>query len=189
MKRATKRNMKRTCGILLAAWLVLAQSSCTRSNLDALDRARSPDGGSSGPDGAGLVTTCPSPALLAGNTTQTVQVGTTSRNYLLHVPQKYDGTRPAPLILDFHAQAATGASELAGSPYPAQTDPEGVVMAFPSGLRGPAGTAWNVGPCCVADVDDVAFARSLVAQVKAMACIDAKRVYAVGVATGGGMAN
>ena len=38
-------------------------------------------------------------------------------------------------------------------------DPEGVIMAFPDGLKGPAGTGWNVGPCCVAGVDDVAFAR------------------------------
>ena len=42
------------------------------------------------------------------------------------------------------------------SPYPAQTDAEGVIMAFPSGKPGPSGGAWNVGPCCVAGVDDVA---------------------------------
>ena len=63
------------------------------------------------------------------------------------------------------------------------------MMAFPDGLQGPAGTGWNVGPCCVADVDDVAFARALVAQIEAIACIDPDRVYAVGVLTGGGMAH
>jgi polyhydroxybutyrate depolymerase len=41
----------------------------------------------------------------------------------------------------------------------------------------------------VADVDDVAFARALVAHVQELACIDASRVYAVGVLTGGGMAH
>jgi polyhydroxybutyrate depolymerase len=40
----------------------------------------------------------------------------------------------------------------------------------------------------VANVDDVAFAKALVAQVRTSACIDPKRVYAVGLATGGGMA-
>ena len=62
-------------------------------------------------------------------------------------------------------------------------------MAFPDGLPGPAGTGWNVGPCCVAGVDDVAFARALVAQIQTIACIDPARVYAVGVLTGGGMAH
>jgi len=81
-----------------------------------------------------------------------------------------------------------GTTEAAGSPYPAMTDPAGVVMAFPDGLKGPAGTAWNVGPCCVADVDDVGFARAILADVGQAACIDTNRVYAVGVLTGGGMA-
>jgi len=78
-------------------------------------------------------------------------------------------------------------NELGDSPYPAVTDAEGVVMAFPDGAKGPLGTAWNFGPCCVADVDDVAFVRALVAQIQATACIDSRRIYAVGVLTGGGM--
>jgi polyhydroxybutyrate depolymerase len=78
-------------------------------------------------------------------------------------------------------------NELQNSPYPAVTDAEGVVIAFPDGLKGPLGTAWNFGPCCVADVDDVGFVRALVAQIQAAACIDSRRIYAVGVLTGGGM--
>src|SRR5206468_1043995 len=70
-----------------------------------------------------------------------------------------------------------------------QTDPEGVVTAYPNGLSGPSGGAWNVGPCCVANVDDVAFARALVAQVETKACIDTKRVYGVGFSMGGGMSH
>jgi polyhydroxybutyrate depolymerase len=146
------------------------------------------DGSDSGGSSDSAPTVCPSPGLQAGDTDRTVQVGSTSRSYVLHIPPKYDNSKPAPLILDLHAQNGTGAGERAGSPYPAQTDPEGVVMAFPTGLKGPAGNAWNVGPCCVAKVDDVAFARALVVQVETIACIDPTRVYAVGLATGGGMA-
>jgi polyhydroxybutyrate depolymerase len=36
-------------------------------------------------------------------------------------------------------------------------------------------------------VDDIGFIRALVAQVQDSACIDARRIYAVGVLTGGGM--
>jgi polyhydroxybutyrate depolymerase len=174
-------SMRRRCFALL--WLTVA--GCTRGNLDAIARAPATDGGA---DGSNANASCPSPALQAGDTDETVQVGSTSRSYVLHIPANYDGSKPAPLILDFHAQNGSGPSELSLSPYPAQTDSEGVVMAFPSGLKGPGGTAWNVGPCCVANVDDVAFARALVAQVETAACIAPKRVYAVGLATGGGMA-
>jgi len=119
-----------------------------------------------------------------------VQVSAVSRSYLLHVPAAYDGSKPVPLILDFHGQNVTGAQQRNVSNFPDETDPEGVVMAFPTGSDGPLGNAWNLGPCCVTgDVDDVAFARALVAEVRATACIDPKRIYATGFATGGGMAN
>jgi polyhydroxybutyrate depolymerase len=118
-----------------------------------------------------------------------VQVAGGSRSYLLHVPSGYDGSKPVPLVVDFHPLGGSALGERMGSPYPAQTDPEGVIMAFPTGIAGPSGPGWNVGPCCVANVDDVAFARALVADVAATACIDPKRVYAVGFLMGGGMAN
>jgi polyhydroxybutyrate depolymerase len=132
---------------------------------------------------------CPSPPLKSGDTTQMVTVGASSRSYVLHVPAAYDGSKRVPLIVDFHPLGGSGPSERTSSPYPAQTDAEGVIMAFPSGQSGPSGGAWNVGPCCVANVDDVAFAKALVAQVQKTACVDAKRVYAVGFSMGGGMSH
>jgi len=198
--------------IAFFGWLgpMVVTLGCSRSNLDAITRmpgtggssndgggtstggssndgGGTSTGGSSGSGGSATVT-CPSPVLAAGDTTQTVDVGATSRSYVLHVPANYDGTKPVPLVLDFHAITGTGARERANSPYPAQTDPDGVIMAFPNGLSGPLGTAWNVGPCCVANVDDVAFAKALVKQVQGLACIDQRRVYAVGTSMGGGMA-
>ena len=152
--------------IVLGAFALLA--GCHAAGLDAI--------------------TCPAAALPPGDTNQTVQVGTDSRTYVLHVPTAYTGATPVPLVLDFHALSGSGARERSASPYPAVTDPGGVVMAFPNGATGPAGTAWNVGPCCVTGVDDVAFARAVVTQVQSMACIDARQVYAVGVSMGGGMA-
>jgi polyhydroxybutyrate depolymerase len=116
-------------------------------------------------------------------------VGSASRSYVLHVPSAYDGSKAVPLIVDFHPLGGSGPSERTGSPYPAQTDPEGVIMAFPSGLSGPSGGAWNVGPCCVKNADDVAFAKALVSEVEKTACIDPKRVYAVGFSMGGGMSH
>jgi polyhydroxybutyrate depolymerase len=176
----------------LLACLVGAGVGCTRADLYPVTRAPGMDGaagdGVAPSDGVTPVT-CPTPALQAGDTVHTVQVGTQSRTYVLHVAPAYDGTRAVPLVVDFHGIGSSGSDERMTSPYPAVLDPEGVVMAFPDGLRGPAGTGWNVGPCCVADVDDVAFARAVVAQIETIACIDSARVYAVGVLTGGGMAH
>ena len=169
---------------LVSLGLSLAQVSCSRATLDAVTGPTTTDAANDGLPSAG----CASSALAAGDTTRTVQVGTVSRSYVLHLPAAYDGKKAAPLVLDFHGIGGTGTTELGSSPYPSLLDPAGVVMAFPDGMKGPAGSAWNVGPCCVAGVDDVAFARAVVADVGQAACIDTSRVYAVGVLTGGGMA-
>lgn len=132
---------------------------------------------------------CPATVLAAGNSDKTIQVGGDSRSYVLHVPAAYDGKKAVPLIIDFHGLGGSGQNERTGSPYPAQVDAEGVVMAFPSGKSGPSGPAWNVGPCCVKNTDDVAFAKALVSEIEKVACIDPKRVYAVGFSMGGGMSH
>jgi polyhydroxybutyrate depolymerase len=174
------------------AWLLgmlgvaIGASGCWRANVYAITGEAAMDG-SRGDDGAKPVI-CPSPALTPGDTSQTIRVGSLNRSYVLHIPPTYDGNNPVPLVVDFHLVGDSGSTELSSSPYPAKTDLEGVVMAFPDGMKGPAGTGWNIGPCCVANVDDVAFAKALVAQVQTTACIDPARVYAVGIGTGGGMA-
>jgi polyhydroxybutyrate depolymerase len=124
-----------------------------------------------------------------GDTSITVAVGSLERSYVLHIPPTFDAGRPAPLIIDFHGAGGSGWDQLQASPYPPVTDPEGVIMAFPDGVSGPIGPAWNVGPCCVPGVDDLAFVDALLADVKARVCVDVNRVYAVGVLTGGGMAH
>lgn len=149
-------------------------------------------GGSAGNSGAGGTTStggastvsCPSTVLAPGNPTRTIQVGGTSRVYVLHVPSSYTGKLAVPLIVDFHPHGSTGPSWQTGSPYPAVVDAEGVIMAFPSAI-----TDWNVGPCCSDGVDDVGFAKAIVNEVKGIACIDPKRVYAAGFSMGGGMTN
>ena len=130
---------------------------------------------------------CPLSVLPPGDTIQTLEVDGLDRSYILHVPDAYTGDEPVPLILDFHGLSCSASKELSVSSYPDQVDDEGVIMAFPEGESGSMGAGWNVGPCCVDDVDDVAFVRAIVAHVESLACIDKKRVYAVGVSLGGGM--
>jgi polyhydroxybutyrate depolymerase len=163
-----------------------AVAACSRANLDAITGPT----GDGGVDGGPPPITCPAPALQPGDSTATIQVGTVTRSYLLHVPAAYDGSKPVPLLVDFHVLNGSGMQQRGASPFPDVTDPDGAVMAFPTGLAGPSGgSAWDVGPCCVANVDDVAFAKALVADVARTACIDPKRVYATGFSMGGGMAH
>jgi polyhydroxybutyrate depolymerase len=93
------------------------------------------------------------------------------------------------LVIDFHPIGGSDTSWRSGSPYPAVIDKEGVISAFPNGEPSPnMGNAWDVEGCCTT-ADDVAFARAVVADIEKVACIDTKRVYAVGFSMGGGMSN
>lgn len=152
--------------------------------------AGSANGGASGQAGeGGTPPSCARGELVPGDTSQSVMVDGMSRSFLLHVPDAYAGAMPAALIVDFHGQGSTAQEERDRSPYPARVDTEGVLMAFPVGLKGSLGLSWNVGPCCLADVDDVAFARAVVTRIEQLGCVDPKRVYAIGTLTGGGMAH
>lgn len=129
---------------------------------------------------------CSTPTLDVGENERSVQVGDVTRRYMVYVPESFTGSKAAPLVLDFHTLLGTPAGEADNSGYRELAEAEGFIVAYPEGVDG----AWNIGPCCTSsrDVDDVAFARALVDEVKQEACIDTKRVYAVGVAMGGGMA-
>ncbi len=128
---------------------------------------------------------CPATVLAPGTTNAMVQIGGVTRNYILHVPPGYTGKTPVPLVTDWHGILFNASYEQTFSSYQAKSDKEGFIVAWPNGID----NAWNIGDCCTTSrsVDDVGFARGLVAQIAQTACIDLKRVYAVGWSMGGGM--
>jgi polyhydroxybutyrate depolymerase len=116
-----------------------------------------------------------------------VQVGGTPRTFILHVPQSYTGKTPVPFVIDWHGLGSTGAGQARVSGYKALSDEEGFIIAWPNGID----QGWNLGPCCTISrsVDDLAFARAIVDDVREHACVDDRRVYAAGYSMGGGMSH
>jgi polyhydroxybutyrate depolymerase len=130
---------------------------------------------------------CPASSLPPGDTSRTLQVNGTARSYKLHIPKSYTGKGAVPFVIDWHSLMGNAAGQERLSGYRALSDQEGFIVAWPTGID----QAWNVGPCCTKSraVDDVAFAKAIVADVKARACVDAKRVYSTGYSMGGGMSH
>jgi poly(3-hydroxybutyrate) depolymerase len=110
-----------------------------------------------------------------------------TRSYILHVPPGYTGEAPAPLVIDFHPLLSSGSFQRGNSGYGTLADQEGFIVAWPDGID----NAWNVGPCCTRSraIDDVAFARAMVAEIGSLGCVDPKRVYAAGFSMGGGLSH
>lgn len=104
------------------------------------------------------------------------------RLYIVHVPETYTGEKPVALVVDYHPLGGAAYAWINQSPYKSVTDQEGVITIYPHGNE----QVWNVGSCCT-NTDDEAFTRAFIDEVKKIAYIDSKRIYATGFSMGGGM--
>ncbi len=131
-------------------------------------------------------TPCLATTLQPGDNDRAVVIGELTRRFVVRLPEDVDEKSPVPLLLDFHTLGGSPAEQAESSGFAELADREGFIVAWPSGVD----NAWNIGPCCTSDrsVDDVAFVRVVVDRIQAEACVDRRRVYAAGVANGGGMA-
>ncbi len=150
--------------------------------------AGSSSGGASGASGAGGTTTAPGCSVkpLAAGSTQTIQIqhDGMQRSYILHVPKGYDGSKPVPLVLNFHGHGSNAVQQEYFSLMDGTSDADGFIVAYPEGING----SWNAGVCCQftgPTTDDVGFARAVVTDIESRTCIDDKRVYSTGMSNGG----
>ncbi|MBA3872547.1 MAG: alpha/beta fold hydrolase [Anaerolineae bacterium] len=122
----------------------------------------------------------------AGSYTVRQQVADLTRQYIVHVPQKYfDDKKSVPLVLMLHGASGTGQGMEAFTGFDKLSDKEGFIVAYPDAIN----TAWNDGRGDDASViDDVGYLEHIIDSVAAKADIDRKRVYAAGYSRGGMMA-
>ncbi|MCJ1458193.1 hypothetical protein MMC28_008564 [Mycoblastus sanguinarius] len=109
-----------------------------------------------------------------------------SRRFLLHLPSTYSPNEPHPLILAFHGKGQDGAqfedqTQLTNSSF----NTLGAVVAFPEGIK----NQWLGDPTSPPqnEVDDIAFATDLLADITENHCISLDRVFIVGFSNGGGL--
>ncbi len=111
------------------------------------------------------------------------------RSYVLHVPPQVrddpDSAQGRPVMVVLHALLTGPADAATSTGFDALADRDGVYVAYPVGVR----RSFNAGLCCgvaaALEVDDVAFLRDLVADLRARGV---GRVSVVGFSNGGMMA-
>lgn len=96
---------------------------------------------------------------------------------------------PAPLVVDWHCYGCVAAHQADASGFRELAETEGFLVAYPEGVS----NSFNAGGCCGSardlGVDDVAFARALVAEVGSRWTVDPARIYASGLSNGGAMSH
>ncbi|MCA1826515.1 MAG: PHB depolymerase family esterase [Myxococcales bacterium] len=109
------------------------------------------------------------------------------REYLLHVPPRYDRSKPTPLVISMHGAGLWPAAQMEISRWNEVADRHGFIVVYPAGTKGSGPRVWHVdrGPGLMRDVK---FIGALIDELAARYNIDPKRIYADGLSNGGGMA-
>lgn len=127
--------------------------------------------------------------LKPGDHTRSINLDKRTRNYIVHVPAAYDGTKPVPVVLVFHGGGSNAAQMVEFCGMNDMADKEGFIAVYPSGTgRLEKLLTFNGGNCCgyamENKVDDVAFVRALLDDLGKAAKVDPKRVFATGMSNG-----
>lgn len=108
------------------------------------------------------------------------------RTYLVHVPTRYDLTKPTPLVMSFHGAGLWGVAQRDMSRWDEVADDEGFIVVYPSAAAGHGVPAWHVEAGDLNGRDNV-FIAELIDTLRARYNIDTTRIYANGLSHGGGM--
>ncbi|MBX9668730.1 MAG: dienelactone hydrolase family protein [Candidatus Obscuribacterales bacterium] len=116
------------------------------------------------------------------------------RDYMLHLPPSYDGSKPMPLVVVLHGFGQDGAKISNLSKMSETADREGFIVAYPNATKW-FGTqrlqAWDIDNGVAppgTESNDVGFIKDLVSTLRSNLKIDDSRVFAAGYSNGGMLA-
>ena len=110
------------------------------------------------------------------------------RDYILYIPELYDGSSAVPLVLNFHGYGSNANEQMFYGDFRDIADTEGFLLVHPEGTTFIGNQFWNVGfPGISSTIDDVGFTEALIDELATLYTINLDRVYATGMSNGGFM--
>lgn len=108
---------------------------------------------------------------------QEIEGETVERDFLLHLPEDYDGTADTPLLFGFHGSG--GSAEAFIGQFAPPVEGGDFVGVYPNGIA----ASWNLGRE-ESTADDVAFTASILEMLEGVPGIDTSRPVGVGFSNG-----
>jgi polyhydroxybutyrate depolymerase len=180
--------------------MVVAVVACSSEPQEAVDAASdttvaaSPSTASSpssavpndGTDGCGVD---PGEIPENGAIERTMRSSGNERSYLVVVPDGYDPAVPTPVLFAFHGAGSNKEEQLAYSGFAPLAAEDTTLVVVPDALGGDVQrwSPYGVATHGVEGVNDLDFFADLLAEVEASFCVDAARVGATGMSSGGYM--
>jgi polyhydroxybutyrate depolymerase len=143
--------------------------------------------GAAGAAGSAADDTCPGTPLEVGDHTYMINSANgLMYSYILSVPKTVDPSKRAPVIVHWHALSSDPEEARAVTSVDAKAEAAQMLVVYP---RSPD-KSWDAGSCCTTTVngkrrDEEVFARELIKDVVAKACVDQHRIYTNGFSNGG----
>jgi polyhydroxybutyrate depolymerase len=120
-----------------------------------------------------------------------IKVDGVDRTWRLFVPESYQASAQHPLVLDFHGSGGSPQGQSRTSGFTRLASDKGFLVVNPAGKYvrvASSGSSWNVD-LDSNGVDDVRFARELIAHLEQLYAIDPRRIYATGFSGGARMSS
>ena len=114
-----------------------------------------------------------------------------NREYVLYVPDSYDGSFSVPVVLNFHGFSGDAYQYMNEADMRILSESENFILIYPQGLDLDGEPHWNACPNGgdnKSEVDDFGFIETLIEEISSNYNIDLERIYAVGYSNGGMMA-
>ena len=113
------------------------------------------------------------------------------REYILYIPDSYNGMNPVPLMLNFHGFGGNASDFMEYADMRSIAESDTFILVYPQGSCSDGSSHWN--PCPIggdnkSTADDVGFIESMIDEISSQYNVDMKRIYAAGYSNGGMMA-
>jgi len=129
------------------------------------------------------------PQIKVGENSGSIKSGNQVRQYLLYIPEGYDGKTNLPLVFLFHGSGRNSKFVMKQTDLDKMADKKRFIIAAPEGIYPFSGrNSWN------ADLDprgvnDVEFVKDLIREISSKVAVDRKRIYATGMSGGARMSS
>ena len=125
------------------------------------------------------------------NNVQSIVHDGVNREYILYIPDSYDGTSSVPLMLNFHGFGGSASDYMQEADMRSLAEVDTFILVYPQGSCLEGSSHWN--PCPTGEdnkstADDVGFVESMISEISSQYNVDMERIYAAGYSNGGMMA-
>jgi polyhydroxybutyrate depolymerase len=114
-----------------------------------------------------------------------------NREYVLYIPNSYNGVNPVPVLFNFHGFGGNASEFMNEADMRAVAESDTFILVYPQGSCLDGYSHWNACPTGgdnKSTTDDFGFVESIISELSSQYNVNMERIYAAGYSNGGMMA-